>query len=59
MYSHIALEAKGDHHVLRSVRVKDLKTEAEREIDVAGLFFAIGHIPNTAFLEGQLEVDRL
>ena len=25
---------------------------------VGGLFYAIGHTPNTAFLEGQLELDE-
>ena len=39
------------------VRVADLKTGAERAIPAAGLFFAIGHIPNTAFLAGQLATD--
>jgi len=28
----------------------------ETQIDVAGVFLAIGHTPNTAFLEGQLEL---
>ena len=40
------------------VHVRDLKTMAERPIASAGLFFAIGHIPNTAFLDHQLAVDE-
>ena len=40
-----------------SMRVKNLKTDEEKEIPVAGLFFAIGHIPNTKFLNGQLDTD--
>ena len=40
-----------------SVTVHDLKTGSERAIAASGLFFAIGHVPNTAFLEGQLAVD--
>lgn len=35
----------------------DLKSMAERDVPAAGLFFAIGHIPNTKFLGGQLACD--
>jgi thioredoxin reductase (NADPH) len=35
----------------------DLKSNTERTIDAAGLFFAIGHVPNTKFLGGQLACD--
>lgn len=56
LWSHVVTEAKGSDF-LEAIRVKDLKTNEERDIPVAGLFFAIGHIPNTAFLNGQLETD--
>lgn len=56
LWSHVVSAALGDD-ALRAVRVLDLKTDAEREIEAAGLFFAIGHVPNTAFLAGQLETD--
>jgi thioredoxin reductase (NADPH) len=39
------------------VRVHDLKNNAERTVEAAGLFFAIGHVPNTRFLDGQLATD--
>ncbi len=42
---------------VEQVRVTDLKTNQERTIAAAGLFFAIGHIPNTRFLDGQLACD--
>jgi thioredoxin reductase (NADPH) len=38
--------------------VRDLKSDTERDIEAAGLFFAIGHVPNTAFLEGQVKCDE-
>jgi thioredoxin reductase (NADPH) len=41
---------------LTGVRVRDVETEAERELAVGGLFVAIGHSPNTAFLEGQIDL---
>jgi thioredoxin reductase (NADPH) len=40
------------------VRVADLKRGEERELEAAGLFFAIGHKPNTDFLGGQLALDE-
>jgi thioredoxin reductase (NADPH) len=30
----------------------------ERTIDVTGVFIAIGHVPNTALVDGQLELDH-
>lgn len=57
LWSHVVTEAKGEDF-LEAVRVKDLKTGAERDLKAAGLFFAIGHTPNTAFLGGQLETDE-
>ena len=36
----------------------DLKSKQERVIPAAGLFFAIGHVPNTKFLGGQLKCDE-
>jgi thioredoxin reductase (NADPH) len=41
----------------RGIRVKDAKTGVEREIPCKGVFVAIGHIPNTDFVEGVLERD--
>jgi thioredoxin reductase (NADPH) len=41
---------------ITGVRVEDTMTGERREMEVGGLFVAIGHTPNTAFLEGQLEL---
>ena len=32
--------------------------QAERSIDVTGVFIAIGHVPNTGIFDGQLELDH-
>ena len=42
---------------ITGVRVRDTETGAEEELPAGGLFVAIGHTPNTAFLEGQLELS--
>ncbi len=39
------------------VRVKDVKTGAERVVDCAALFVAIGHTPLTDLVRGQLELE--
>ncbi|HET9621164.1 MAG TPA: thioredoxin-disulfide reductase [Kofleriaceae bacterium] len=57
LLSHRVLSVEGGSGV-ESVRVVDLKTHAERTIEAAGLFFAIGHVPNTKFLGGQLACDE-
>jgi thioredoxin reductase (NADPH) len=41
---------------INGLRLRDTATGAERELAVGGLFVAIGHTPNTAFLGGQLEL---
>ena len=47
----------GDHNV-EAVRVRDVVTGETEDIPAAAMFVAIGHIPNTALFEGQIELDR-
>ncbi len=51
------LEALGDSNVLTKLKVKNVKSNEERELDVSGLFYAIGHKPNTEAFGGQLDLD--
>jgi thioredoxin reductase (NADPH) len=57
LLSHRVLKVDGNDAV-QTVHVRDLKTDKERTIEAAGLFFAIGHVPNTAFLGGQVKCDE-
>jgi thioredoxin reductase (NADPH) len=57
LLSHKVVSVEGGNAV-ELVRVHDLKTGAERTVPAAGLFFAIGHVPNTKFLGGQLACDE-
>jgi len=50
------LDVKQDK--VTGVRVKNLKTNAESVIDCAGVFVAIGHVPNTQIFKDQLEMDE-
>jgi len=40
------------------LRLKNVQTGATKVIEVAGLFVAIGHIPATGLLKGQVELDE-
>jgi thioredoxin reductase (NADPH) len=50
-------EVLGDGSV-QAVRLRDVDTGDRRDLEVGGLFVAIGHIPNTSVLEGQLEMEN-
>ncbi|HEY8424070.1 MAG TPA: thioredoxin-disulfide reductase [Clostridia bacterium] len=43
--------------VLKSVIIQNNKTQATEELFVNGLFVAIGHVPNTDLVEGQVALD--
>ncbi len=40
------------------VRLKNNKTNDKSVIDCAGVFIAIGHVPNTQIFQGQLDMDE-
>jgi thioredoxin reductase (NADPH) len=40
------------------VRVKNLKTHAESAVDCAGVFVAIGHVPQTQIFKGVIDMDE-
>ena len=43
---------------VEGIRVKDVKTGEERDLEVDGFFAAIGHAPATSIFEGQVEMDE-
>lgn len=50
-------EVLGDGKKASGVKLRDTQTGATRDLAADGIFIAIGHQPNTAFLAGQLETD--
>ncbi|MCC7351499.1 MAG: thioredoxin-disulfide reductase [Phycisphaerales bacterium] len=46
-----------DERGLTGVRLKNIQSGQTQTIDAAGMFVAIGHTPNTAFLNNQLKLD--
>src|SRR5262245_34613248 len=57
LLSHRVVAVDGGNAV-EQVRVENLKTGAQTAMPAAGLFYAIGHVPNTAFLDGQVKTDE-
>lgn len=50
------LDVKQDK--VTGVRVKNIKTNAESFVESAGVFIAIGHVPNTKIFKGQIDLDE-
>ncbi|NCS65157.1 MAG: thioredoxin-disulfide reductase [Betaproteobacteria bacterium] len=51
-------EVLGDSSGVTGMRLKNIKTEATKDIKLTGIFIAIGHKPNTDLFVGQLAMDR-
>ncbi|MFQ5451799.1 MAG: thioredoxin-disulfide reductase [Nitrospinaceae bacterium] len=49
-------DALGQDYVT-GARIKNVKTNEVKEIEVAGIFYAIGHTPNTSVFRGQIDLD--
>jgi thioredoxin reductase (NADPH) len=43
---------------MRAIRLRNVKTNEERELEVGAVFVAIGHTPNTKAYVGKLDTDR-
>jgi thioredoxin reductase (NADPH) len=52
-----AVDVFGEGGFLTGVKVRDRITQTERDISAKGMFYAIGHHPNTHLFEGQLTLD--
>jgi thioredoxin reductase (NADPH) len=51
-------EVLGDDSGVTGIRLKSTVDDTLEELDVHGVFIAIGHKPNTDFLKGQLDMDK-
>ena len=56
VWNSTVVDVKGDAKVA-GVRLRDTQTGDERDLDVTGLFVAIGHQPNTDLFKGQLTME--
>ena len=49
-------EVLGDDAGVNGMRIRNVKNDATEDLDLMGVFIAIGHSPNTGIFEGQLEM---
>jgi thioredoxin reductase (NADPH) len=56
-WHHTLDEVLGDAKGVAGIRIRDAQTGATSQLEVQGLFIAIGHTPNTAIFAGQLEME--
>jgi thioredoxin reductase (NADPH) len=57
IWNHTLDEVLGDDSGVTGMRVKSTETGETQDIDVQGVFIAIGHQPNTSIFKDQLEMD--
>ena len=53
------LDVFGEANHMKGVHIKDSKTGEESELHVKGLFYAVGHSPNTSLFKGQIDLDEV
>jgi thioredoxin reductase (NADPH) len=51
-------EVLGDQSGVTGMRIKNVKTGATKDVELMGVFIAIGHRPNTQIFEGQLDMQH-
>jgi thioredoxin reductase (NADPH) len=56
-WNHTLDQVLGDDSGVTAIRIMHAQTGAVESVAVQGLFIAIGHTPNTAIFEGQLEME--
>ncbi|MBI2784236.1 MAG: thioredoxin-disulfide reductase [Gammaproteobacteria bacterium] len=54
LWNHRLDEVLGDASGVTGVRLREMGTDQPRDLEVAGVFIAIGHSPNTGIFDGQL-----
>lgn len=58
IWDHTVDEVLGDASGVNGVRVKSTKDGSTRDLEVTGMFVAIGHTPNTGIFDGQLDMKN-
>jgi len=57
-WNHTLDEVLGDDMGVTGMRIKSTQDDSTQDIDLDGIFIAIGHKPNTSLFEGQLEMEH-
>ena len=51
-------EVVGDQSGVTGIRIRNVQTDTTKDINLLGVFIAIGHTPNTGIFEGQLAMEN-
>lgn len=57
LWNTVVDEVQGDGNLVNNLKVKSTVDDSVRDLPVGGMFVAIGHTPNTTFLEGAVEMN--
>ncbi len=57
-WNHTLEEVLGDQSGVTGMRIKSTKDDSESTVTLHGVFIAIGHKPNTAIFDGQLDMHN-
>ena len=57
-WNHVLDEVLGDDSGVTGMRIKDVQSDKTKDIDLKGVFIAIGHQPNTQIFEDQLDMKN-
>ena len=57
LWNHVLEEVLGDDSGVTGMRVRDVESNETADVDLAGVFIAVGHAPNTGIFAGQLDMS--
>lgn len=58
LWNHVVSEVLGDGKLVNGLKLSSTVDDSTRDLDVGGMFVAIGHTPNTSFLDGAVEMNK-
>ena len=58
IWDHELLEVLGDENLVNGIKIRSTKDATETDINLSGLFIAIGHKPNTDLFKDQLDMQN-
>jgi len=58
IYNHTLEEVLGDDKKVTGIRIQDVQSAKQQQLDLDGVFIAIGHDPNTAIFNKQLDMKN-
>lgn len=57
LWNHVVTEVRGDGKLVNELQLASTVDDSTRELEVGGMFVAIGHTPNTSFLDGAVKMN--